>query len=190
MSESTRPEPFRRNLLFSLLALSLTLIGVSGFFILRNIAPFDVPATVPVPVDFPAPELTLSDTQGVFHSLTDYRGQIVLVNLWATWCEPCKKEMPTLQAFYRKYEQEGFVIVAINDGEPSAEVLQFAADYRLTFPIWLDPTSIATQQAFKTLNLPTSFVIARDGTTRLMWLGGISRRMLEKYVAPLIMETQ
>ena len=147
-------------------------------------------STVPVKVSFPAPKLTLTDTQGISHSLADYRGQIVLVNLWATWCPPCKEEMPTLEAFYNKHKEEGLEIIAVNDGDPTADVLQFVKDYELTFPVWLDPTYIATEQAFKTLNLPTSFVIDRNGTVQLMWVGGISRKMLDQHVVPLLMEQQ
>jgi len=190
MSESTLFASSRKTLPLILLALGLTLIAASAFFILRPVSPPKSLSTVPVQVSFPAPELTLTDTQGVSHSLADYLGQVVLVNLWATWCPPCKEEMPTLQAFYDKYEGNGFVTIAINDGDPTADVLQFVKDYELTFPVWLDPTYIATEQAFKTLNLPSSFVIDREGTTRLMWVGGISRGMLEKHVTPLIMEKQ
>ena len=80
------------------------------------------------------------------------------------------------------------MIVAINDGDPKGDVLQFVDDYRLTFPVWLDPKYIATEQAFKTLNLPSSFVIDRDGTIQLQWVGGITLRNLEKHVSPLILE--
>lgn len=190
MSESRLSAPPRRALPFVLLALGLALTAASAYFILSDESPLNVPTTVPVEVNFPAPELTLSDTQGVSRSLSHYRGQVVLVNLWATWCPPCKEEMPALQAFYDKHERNGFVIIAVNDGDPAADVLQFVKDYGLTFPVWLDPTYIATEQAFKTLNLPSSFVIDREGTTRLMWVGGISRGMLEKHVTPLIMERQ
>lgn len=190
ISESRLSAPPRRALPFILLALGLVLTAASAYFILSDESPLNVPTTVPVEVNFPAPELTLTDMQGVSRSLSDYRGQIVLVNLWATWCPPCKEEMPALQAFYDKHERNGFVIIAVNDGDPAADVFQFVKDYKLTFPVWLDPTYIATEQAFKTLNLPSSFVIDRDGTTRLMWVGGISRGMLEKHVAPLIMEQQ
>jgi len=190
MAESTLPASSRKTLSFILLVLGLALIGSSAFFILRGIPPQNDLSTVPVQVNFPAPELTLSDTQGMSHSLADYSGRVVLVNLWATWCPPCKEEMPTLQDFYNKYEKNGFVIIAVNDGDPKADVLQFVKDYELTFPVWLDPTYIATEQAFKTLNLPSSFVIDRDGTTRLMWVGGIGLGMLEKHVTPLIMEKQ
>jgi len=190
MSESTLSAPSRKTLSFILLALGLVLTATCAFFVLRGIPPQNSISTVPVQVNFPAPELTLTDMQGGSHSLADYRGQVVLVNLWATWCLPCKEEMPTLQAFYNKHEKNGFVIIAVNDGDPTADILQFVKDYNLTFPVWLDPTYIATEHAFKTLNLPSSFVIDGDGTTRLMWVGGISRAMLEKHVTPLIMEKQ
>ncbi len=180
----------RKTLPFILFSFGLILIGTSIYFILRErVAQTDF-STVPVKVSFPAPKLTLTDTQGISHSLADYRGQIVLVNLWATWCPPCKEEMPTLEAFYNKHKEEGLEIIAVNDGDPTADVLQFVKDYELTFPVWLDPTYIATEQAFKTLNLPTSFVIDRNGTVQLMWVGGISRKMLDQHVVPLLMEQQ
>jgi peroxiredoxin len=143
-------------------------------------------SAVPAQVKYAAPELTLTDTAGTPVSLVDYRGQVILVNLWATWCPPCKEEMPALEAFYRKHKDDGFVIVAINDGDPTADVIQFVKDYGLSFPVWLDPAYIATEQAFKTLNLPSSFVIDRDGTIVLSWVGGINSKNLEKFVAPVI----
>jgi peroxiredoxin len=96
--------------------------------------------------------------------------------------------MPALETFYRKHKDSGFVIVAINDGDPTPDVNQFVQDYGLTFPVWLDPTYIATEKAFKTMNLPSSYVIDRNGTVVLSWVGGINSRNLEKYVTPLIEE--
>ncbi|HSK88242.1 MAG TPA: TlpA disulfide reductase family protein [Anaerolineales bacterium] len=176
----------RKALPFILFGLGFILIAASVYLILRDQAPQTELTTIPAKVRFPAPELTLTDTQGVSRSLADYQGQVVLVNLWATWCPPCKEEMPTLQAYYDKYRDAGFVIIAINDGDPKADVLQFVKDYELTFPVWLDPTYIATEQAFNTLNLPTSFVIDRSGTIQLTWVGGINAETLETYVTPLI----
>lgn len=171
-----------------LLALGFMLIAASATIILgKNLPEADLSA-VPVQVNFPAPELTLSDTSGRSSALTDYKGQVVLVNLWATWCPPCKEEMPALESYYRKHKNDGFVIIAINDGDPTGDVLQFVSDYGLTFPVWLDPTYIATEQAFKTLNLPTSFVIDRAGTIVLSWVGGINKKSLEEYVTPIINE--
>ncbi len=166
----------------------LLLIIGSAYFILRDSSSQRDFSTIPVKVNYAAPELTLTDIQGVSRSLVDYRGQVVLVNLWATWCPPCKEEMPALEAFYNKHKEQGFVVVAINDGDPTKDVLQFVKDYNLTFPVWLDPTYIATEQAFKSINLPTSYVIDRNGIVQLQWVGGISRKTLDTQVTPLITE--
>lgn len=178
----------RKAIPFLLLALGAVLIATAAYLIVQTVASPTGFSTVPVKVNYPAPELALSDTEGISRALVDYRGQVVLVNLWATWCPPCKEEMPALQSFYNKYRDQGFVVIAVNDGDPTADILQFVEDYRLSFPVWLDPTYIATEQAFKTLNLPSSFVIDRDGTVQLQWVGGITFKTLEKHVAPLIME--
>ena len=188
MVESKSVTQTLKTLPLILLGLGIILIAAFTFFILQDASPQNDFSTVPVKVNYPAPELTLTDTQGISHSLADYRGQVALINLWATWCIPCKKEMPALQTFYNRNKDNGFIVIAINDGDSMSDVLQFAKDYDLTFPIWLDPTYIATEQAFKTMNLPTSFVIDRNSTVRLMWVGGISRAMLEKHVTPLITE--
>lgn len=143
---------------------------------------------IPAKIQMDAPSLTLADLQGSRHSLSDYRGQVVLVNLWATWCPPCKAEMPILKEYYSRHAKEGFTVIAIEDGDPTADVVSFAKELELTFPIWLDPTYQATDHAFKTMNLPSSYVIDRSGTMRLTWLGAINTNNLEKYVTPLIKE--
>lgn len=172
------------------LGFGLLLVAASVYMTLRDKPPQTDLTVVPVQTTFPSPELTLTDLEGVTRSLADYEGQVVLVNLWATWCPPCKAEMPTLQAFHDKYADSGFTVIAINDGDPAADVVQFARDYQLTFPVWLDPTYIATEEAFKTMNLPSSFVIDRSGTIRLYWVGEIKTSALEKYVTPIIKEKQ
>lgn len=145
-------------------------------------------STVPVEVHYAAPVLALSDLDGREHSLVDYHGQVVLVNLWATWCPPCKAEMPTLEAFYQAHQANGLAMLAINDGDPTAEVATFVQEYDLSFTVLLDPTYQATDHAFKTHNLPSSFVIDREGNIRLRWVGEIDRASLEKYVTPLLLE--
>jgi peroxiredoxin len=176
------------------LGVGLILVGAAAFIALPKAgastnAPMSGSSlTVPVEVDYAAPKLTLSDLDGVERSLADYRGQVVLVNLWATWCPPCKAEMPTLKAYYEVYAADGFVTIAINDGDPAEAVTAFVQEYGLTFPVWLDPTYEATERAFKTRNLPSSFVIDREGNIRLRWVGEIDRATLEKYVTPLILE--
>ena len=147
-------------------------------------------SAIPAPVHYAAPALALSDLGGRDRQLSDYGGQVVLINLWATWCPPCQAEMPLLQQFFERYQDHGFTVIAIEDGDPTSDVRSFVARYGLTFPIWLDPEHEATDHAFKTNNLPASFVIDRTGQVRLMWLGAISESNLEKYITPLIEERQ
>lgn len=190
MNAQTKTSSSRTILPLVLLGFGLLLIVLALYLTTRDGTLQTDLSAVPVKADYPAPEVTLTDTRGETHSLSEYRGQVVLVNLWATWCPPCKEEMPALQAFYEKYSDKGFTIIAINDGDPEPDVLQFEKDYGLSFPIWLDPQYYATEQAFKTINLPSSFVIDREGTVRLQWVGGVSKKTLEKYVTPIILEVQ
>ena len=145
-------------------------------------------SVVPVKVDFPAPGLALENVSGAAESLEDFRGQVVLVNNWATWCPPCKAEMPSLQKYYATHQEEGFTLVAINAGDGKPEVDKFVSDYGLTFNVWLDPDGAALN-AFKNGNLPNSYVLDRTGTVRYAWTGEISYEMLEKYVTPVIQES-
>lgn len=193
-SRSRRHHQSNNVIPLALVGVGLILLGAMAIFFLpragqasSSASPSDL-STTPVEVNFPAPVLQLSDIQGNVASLQDYAGQVVLVNLWATWCPPCKAEMPTLEAFYQDYHDKGFTIIAINDGDPKEDVVQFVKNYGLTFSVWLDPTYQASEQAFKTHNLPSSYVIDRSGTVRLMWVGQINRQKLEQYVAPLIAE--
>lgn len=171
---------------FGLLALGITFLLWANQNTTGSASAQDFSA-VPVQVDYPAPELELIALDGDPVVLNDYLGKVVLVNLWATWCPPCREEMPTLQSFYEKYQADGFVLLAIDQGETAEQVVPFADEFSLTFPIWLDTGSEAGN-AFKTMNLPSSYVIDRTGRVRLMWIGGISKKNLEKYVPDVIKE--
>jgi len=142
-------------------------------------------SVVPVKVSYAAPELSLQNIKGETEALTDYRNKVVLVNNWATWCPPCKAEMPTLVAYHNEHAADGFTVIAIEAGEPVDVVSQFADSFNMPFPVWLDPNS-ASLRAFGNGTLPNSYVIDRSGTVRYAWTGEISKAMLEKYVTPLI----
>ena len=141
----------------------------------------------PIEVDQPAPELTLFDLDGQEVSLSDFQGEVVLLNNWATWCPPCRKEMPEIQAYYQKYKDQGFQVVAVEAGEPEEVVRDFVEGNNLDFVILLDPEkkSLIT---FQHSTLPNSFVIDRKGHLRLAWLGAINGATLERYLTPLIKE--
>jgi thiol-disulfide isomerase/thioredoxin len=144
-------------------------------------------SVTPNEVNYAAPELALQNVDGNKEALTDYRDKVVLVNNWATWCPPCKAEIPTLEEYYEAHSAEGFVIIGIEAGEPPTEVLDFVQKSVITYPIWLDPHN-SSLRAFGAAGLPNSFVIDRKGNVRLSWVGEITRETLEKYVTPIIAE--
>jgi peroxiredoxin len=141
----------------------------------------------PVEIDQPAPELTLSDLQGRKVSLRDYLGEVVMVNNWATWCPPCREEMPEFQVYYDDHKDEGFQIIAVEAGEPAEEVQDFVDQLGLSFVVLLDPDNLSLK-TFQNSTLPNSWVIDRKGYLRLAWLGAINGDTLEEYVTPLLKE--
>jgi cytochrome c biogenesis protein CcmG/thiol:disulfide interchange protein DsbE len=172
------------------MAAGLLLIGFAFVIVLSAKSQSDAKSSSslePVAVNFAAPELSLENLAGRTEALEDYRGSVVLVNNWATWCPPCKAEMPTLAAYYNEHRSEGFTIIAIEAGDPVDVVSPFVQSYNLKFPVWLDPNG-ASLRAFGNGTLPSSYVIDRSGTVRYAWTGEINREMLEKYLAPLLKE--
>jgi len=106
-------------------------------------------------------DFTLADLQGKSWHLRDLQGKVVLVNFWATWCPPCRKEMPDLQALYDKYKDQGLVVLAISD-EMAAKVVPFIAEKKIGYPVLLDPGRKVTE-LFQVEGIPKSFVYDRDG---------------------------
>ena len=101
---------------------------------------------------------------GAVRTLDDYDGQVVLLNVWATWCLPCREEMPSIQALHERYAKDGLKVVAVSVDDPGAEeaIHDFAREYGLTFEILHEPTG-AIQRAYQTTGVPETFVIGRDG---------------------------
>jgi len=106
-------------------------------------------------------DFTLSDLQGKTWHLRDLLGKVVLVNFWATWCPPCRKEMPDLEALYDKYKDQGFVVLAISD-EEAAKVGPFIAVRKISYPVLLDPGRKVNEQLY-VQGIPKSFVYNREG---------------------------
>ena len=176
--------------------LFLTLIAIGVFLIGAALIPLLVQGQAtalegagvvrpPVVMNQSAPQLSLTDLQGNPVSLNDYLGKVVLVNNWATWCPPCKAEMPELQAYYKAHAGQNFVIIAIESGEPAGTVSSFATQLGMTFPVWLDAKGAAVD-AFKNWSLPSSYLVDQSGTLRMSWTGSVNQPTLEKYVTPLL----
>lgn len=122
---------------------------------------------------FLAPDVELATTTGETIRLSDLRGQAVLVNLWATWCPPCRAEMRAIEKVYNEYKEGGFIVLAINMTyqDDSSAVIPFVAEHGLTFPILLD-TSGETARAYQLRSLPSSFFITREGIIHEVVIGG------------------
>jgi peroxiredoxin len=122
---------------------------------------------------FLAPDFSLTTPDGQTIALSGLRGQAVLVNLWATWCPPCRAEMPAIQKLYEEYKDRGFVALAVNmtyQDNPQA-ILPFVQENNLTFPILLDETSNRARD-YELRSLPSSFFINRDGVIQEVVIGG------------------
>lgn len=139
----------------------------------------------PAVVSRPAPDLTLTDANGSLQNLNSMRGDVVLLNLWATWCPPCVSEMPILERFHRTYSEDGLTLIGINTGEDRATVINFIDQAKISFPIWFDPEE-SSMKSFQTFTLPTTIVIDRDGNIRFRWSGETCWEVLETTVVPLI----
>ena len=106
-------------------------------------------------------DFTLSDLQGKTWTLQALRGKVVLVNFWATWCDPCRREMPDLETLYRRFKNQGLVVLAISDDD-AGKVKQLLAEKRFTYPVLLDPGR-KVNDLFRIEGIPKSFVYDRDG---------------------------
>jgi len=110
-----------------------------------------------------APDFTLNLLNGEETALRDYRGQVVMLNFWATWCAPCRKEMPEMQDLWQKFKDKGFVVLAISEDEGHEKRIKgFVKKLGLSFPILLDPQGEVSDR-YKSTGLPTTFLIDRDG---------------------------
>jgi len=132
-----------------------------------------------------APDFALQTLDGETIRLSDYHGQVVLINTWATWCPPCRDEMPDLEAYYRRRQADGFVVLAVNSQESPDTVAVFLEEHDFTFPVLLDPDGVVTRD-YRVYGLPTSFFIGRDGVVRGVWSGRLSPNRLKELVDPLL----
>ena len=105
-------------------------------------------------------------------SISDYQGKVILVNLWATWCEPCREEMPALGELHSMFPRSDFEIIGVSIDDPGFEqvIVQTMAEDNLTYPVWLDPEN-RFQFMFRTIGVPESFLIDADGQIIHQWKG-------------------
>ncbi len=132
-----------------------------------------------------APVFALRDDRGARVSLDDYRGRIVLMNLWASWCPPCRAEMPDLQRLANAYARSGVAIVGVNEGESPARARAFADSLRIRFPIWID-ASQRYGRTYAALGLPTTVIVDRRGVVARGFDGPLTWAEMESTIASLV----
>ena len=133
-------------------------------------------------VGSPAPEIALKDLQGQEVKLSDLHGKIVLLNFWATWCKPCKEEMPAMQASYDKLRDQGFVVLAVNELEDVEKVAEHIETHGHTFLVVMDHDNRVANR-YGVVGLPASFLIDRQGIVREHIFGNL---LTEERIAELV----
>ncbi len=120
----------------------------------------------------PTPPLNLTDLQGKQHNLSDYKGQVVLVQFWATYCTPCRKEMPSMNNMMKKMADTPFKILAVDMGETKSEVTQFVNEVKPEFSILMDESGKSISD-WKVFAAPSNFIIDPQGKIRYTLFGGV-----------------
>lgn len=178
-------------LAMSLIGGGLLIFGLIGLILLPKNAPSSSSSKAvsipPAQVDFQAPDINLRNVAGQPVSLADLQGNVVLVNNWATWCPPCREEMPTLNSYFRNHRDQDFLLIAINAGDTVSMVTDFINQFGIEFPVWIDPDS-STLNSFRNNYLPSSYLINQDGQVVLVWSGAVTMAALEEYITPLLKE--
>ena len=149
--------------LLGLLALVWLLAGSAAPAAGTGLGPLlDAMGILPPVKETEAPDFTLPDLAGRSRRLTEFRGQVVLINFWATWCPPCRAEMPAMERVYREMRNNGFTILAVNFAETAEQAEPFVKEHRLTFPILLDEEGQVTR-LYRAFSLPTTYLLDRHG---------------------------
>ena len=168
--EETQP---RKNTKLILTILFTVIISVTLIFLLRQERDSILTTGGPIQVGLPAPDFTFPDLNGQKVSLADHRGRVVLVNIWATWCTPCREEMPSMQKLYERFKGENFEIFAVSIDSTGRETVgPFMRKMNLTFPALLD-TSANIMLLYGITGVPESFIIDKEGI------------LVEKIIGPL-----
>ncbi len=148
---------------------------------------------IPAPqAGFLAPDFSLTTLDGATVTLSELRGQVVLLNIWASWCPPCRAEMPAMQRVWEEYREQGLVVLAVNSTSQDtvADAQAFVAKNGLTFPIPLDMSGEVTR-LYRVSSLPTSFFIGADGVIREVVIGGpMAEALLLSRVEQIIKEAR
>jgi peroxiredoxin len=132
-----------------------------------------------------ARDFTLETLDGDAVSLEDHRGSVVLINFWATWCPPCRAEIPDIQAIYDERQGDGFVVLGVNVEETRDQVEPFVGEFNITYPVLLDESGRLLKM-YRATGLPMSVIVDQEGVIHARHVGYLSAAQLESYLAELL----
>ncbi len=177
--QSQRQSLSARERLYAIIGVAVALVLVGAVWVLTGRDGGGIQGQAMGAVSRPAPSFALPELDGGTIDFEHYRGQVVLLNFWATWCEPCQRELPALQAAHEQYGSEGLVIIGVNladdelrQGTTPEQIRAFLDQYGVTFPIALDVDG-KTTDAYRVFPLPTSFFIDPNGQIRYVHVSEI-----------------
>jgi peroxiredoxin len=177
---------------WNIISIVILLIGAAWIWV--SVSPVDSTTSGKIPAPhtgFLAPDISLIDTNGKEVTLSDLRGTPIMLNFWASWCSPCRAEMPAMQNAYELYKEKGFIILAVNatNQDNQNAVIKFISDHGLTFPVLLDTYGQASND-YQIHSLPTSFFIDQNGIITDVVIGGpLAEALLNIRINELLEQT-
>jgi peroxiredoxin len=132
-----------------------------------------------------APDFTLEDLDGSEVSLQDHRGKVVLINFWATWCPPCRDEIPDIEAAFKARQDDGFVVLGVNVEEAREIVIPFVDAFEMSYPVLLDESG-RLLQSYRAIGLPMSVIVDQEGVIQARHIGILTAADLDGYLAELL----
>lgn len=185
-------EIFQNNTRWKVLMVAVTILGSAWTFAARiPLSATTDGAPPPSPREgFSAPDFTLDLLGGGQVTLSEFRGQAVMINIWASWCPPCREEMPAIQNVYENYKDQGLVVLAVNTTNQDSEsaAAAFVEEFSLTFPVPLDRTG-AVSNRYQLRGLPSTYFVDRAGVIRSVVVGGpMSESLIRAKVQEILEE--
>jgi thiol-disulfide isomerase/thioredoxin len=173
---------------------SIGILAIAAAWIVWSAVPVGMTTggNIPAPMEgFLAPDLELTTLEGEMIRLSDLRGKVVLINFWASWCPPCRSEMPAMEQIHLEYGPDGFVILAVNNlrQDDLAKADQFVTEMGLTFPILLDADG-RISASYQVHSLPTSFFVDQNGIIQEIVIGAMPEALLRTRAEELPKEAE
>ncbi|MBL0387639.1 redoxin domain-containing protein [Tumebacillus sp. ITR2] len=169
--------------------ITILVLLVAAIGIMYSVFAFTKKEPTVLEVGQAAPDFQLETLDGHKVQLSDYKGKVVLLNFWASWCEPCRQEMPDIEKAYETYKDQGLVVLGANLQENNVSIKGFADNMGMTFPILMDKDGKLAVQTYKVKPIPTSFFIDQNGILQAKAEAPMTLPFIEDNVKPLLAGT-